>query len=195
MFDINTLSHYRLLKEFLPAMVRANHGMVCTTASLAGFTTCPGMVDYAGTKAAAVAFHEGLTSELVVRYNAAKIRTLCICPNFVHTKLAEGFKNDSHFLNPTLYPETVVEEQFARIWGWEGGLVPVSSVQGIFAMTMRSWPHWMQNSVRNQLKDVMLGVEGVEQERVRKLKEEEERASQSVIEVKNEDGSQSEMFA
>lgn len=117
-----------------------------------------------------------------------------MCPNFVHTKLAEGFKNDSHFTNPTLYPETVAEAQFAKIWSWDGGLLPVPSVQGIFAMTMRSWPHWMQNSVRDKLKDVMQGVENLEQERVRELKEAEEKVSQSVVEVKNEDGSQPEMF-
>ena len=174
--------------------------MICTTASLAGFTTCPGMVDYAGTKAAAVAFHEGLTSELVVRYNAPKVRTLCVCPNFVYTKLAEGFRNSAWFANPTLYPETVVEAQFERIWKWDGGLLTVSPASGFIATTMRAWPHWMQNRTRNRLRGVMEGVEAIEQERVKRLKEleeaekVEEQGSQSVVEVRQGEGSQPEMF-
>jgi len=58
-FNVNTLSHYFLAQEFLPSMVRANHGMVVTVASAAAYITAPRMVDYSASKAAALAFHEG----------------------------------------------------------------------------------------------------------------------------------------
>jgi len=200
-FDVNTLSHYRLVKEFLPAMVKANHGLVSTTASLAGSVTCAGMVDYAATKAAAVAFHEGLTTELATRYNATKIRTLCVCPNFVHTKLAEGFLNQSSFVNPTLHPETVVEAQFDRVWRWDGGMLTVPPVQSSIAQNIRAFPFWMSNGIRNRLGGVMSGVEAIEQERVERLREMEESdsvaqasVSQSIVDVQKGEDGQPQMF-
>ena len=77
-FDVNTLAHYWTAKEFVPAMVAANHGMVVTVASFAAFITVPNMTDYGASKAAALSFHEGLTAELKTRYNAPKVRTIVI---------------------------------------------------------------------------------------------------------------------
>ncbi|KAJ0267388.1 hypothetical protein COL922a_014948, partial [Colletotrichum nupharicola] len=59
-------------------MIKRNHGMVVTVASQAGYTVTPNMVDYSATKAAAIAFHEGLGAELVTRYNAPRVRTVLI---------------------------------------------------------------------------------------------------------------------
>lgn len=63
-FDVNTLAHYWLAKEFVGDMAKKNHGMVVTVASYAAFVVAPNMVDYASSKAAAQAFHEGLALEL-----------------------------------------------------------------------------------------------------------------------------------
>lgn len=38
-FDVNTLSHYWMVKEFLPSMIENNHGMVVTVASVASWVT------------------------------------------------------------------------------------------------------------------------------------------------------------
>ena len=38
-FDVNALAHYWLAKEFLPDMIKKNHGMVVTVASLASWAT------------------------------------------------------------------------------------------------------------------------------------------------------------
>jgi all-trans-retinol dehydrogenase (NAD+) len=56
-------------------MVAANHGMIVTVASYAAYITVPNMTDYGASKAAALAFHEGLTAELKTRYQAPKVRT------------------------------------------------------------------------------------------------------------------------
>jgi short-subunit dehydrogenase len=74
-FNVNTISHFIMVKEFLPAMVKKNHGHVVTIASMASFFTFAQMVDYACSKASALAFHEGLHSELRSRYNAPDVRT------------------------------------------------------------------------------------------------------------------------
>lgn len=64
-----------MVKEFLPSMIRDNHGHVITVASMASFVTVGEMVDYACTKASALAFHEGLGQELRYWYKAPKVRT------------------------------------------------------------------------------------------------------------------------
>lgn len=74
-FEVNTIAHFTLVKEFLPAMVSKNHGHVVTVASLASFVVVAGSVDYACTKASALAFHEGLAAELRWRYKAPDVRT------------------------------------------------------------------------------------------------------------------------
>lgn len=74
-FEVNTLAHFLTVREFLPAMVRKNHGHVVTIASMASFMALGEMVDYCCTKASALAFHEGLAQELKLWYNAPKVRT------------------------------------------------------------------------------------------------------------------------
>lgn len=74
-FEVNTLSHFLMVKEFLPAMVKANHGHVITIASMASFVALGEMVDYCCSKASALAFHEGLRQELKYWYNAPNVRT------------------------------------------------------------------------------------------------------------------------
>ncbi|KAF7550935.1 hypothetical protein G7Z17_g5383 [Cylindrodendrum hubeiense] len=75
MFEVNTLSHFWLIQEFLPAMIKRNHGHVVTMASMASFVVIAGNVDYSCTKASALAFHEGLGQELKHWHSAGKIRT------------------------------------------------------------------------------------------------------------------------
>lgn len=74
-FDVNTVAHFLLFKEFGPAMIKHNHGHIVTIASLASFLVHAQNVDYTCTKASALAFHEGIAQELKSRYNANKVRT------------------------------------------------------------------------------------------------------------------------
>ena len=74
-FDVNTIAHFLIAKEFCPAMIKANHGHIVTIASMASYMVHAQNVDYACTKASALAFHEGLAQELKSRYKAPKVRT------------------------------------------------------------------------------------------------------------------------
>jgi all-trans-retinol dehydrogenase (NAD+) len=74
-FNVNVVAHFLLFREFAPNMIQRNHGHIVTVASLASFLVHAGNVDYACTKAAALAFHEGLAQELKSRYGAPKVRT------------------------------------------------------------------------------------------------------------------------
>lgn len=74
-FDVNIVASFLLIKEFIPSMVRNNHGHVVNIASMASFVTGANNVDYACSKAGTLALHEGLTQELRHRYKAPKVRT------------------------------------------------------------------------------------------------------------------------
>ncbi|MCJ1287992.1 hypothetical protein MMC26_007345 [Xylographa opegraphella] len=162
-FAINTLSHYRLVREFLPAIAAANHGAIVTIASLAGFVTAPGLVDYASTKASAIAFHEGLTAELKYRYAAPKVRTVCVCPNFTRTKLLADFKGKGDWMTPVFEVETVAEAIFERVLSGQSGFVLLPQVAEWSVMTVRSWPWWLQSLLVGTTRDVMRPAEEVEE--------------------------------
>jgi all-trans-retinol dehydrogenase (NAD+) len=56
-------------------MVERNHGHVVSIASMSSFVVPAQIVAYACTKAAVVAFNEGLASELRSRYKAPDVKT------------------------------------------------------------------------------------------------------------------------
>lgn len=74
-FAVNVFSHFQLVKEFLPHMIEKDHGHIVTVASLAAHGPRTANVTYAASKAAALAFHEGLGLELAVYYYAKRVRT------------------------------------------------------------------------------------------------------------------------
>ncbi|KAI4135563.1 MAG: hypothetical protein LQ347_000564 [Umbilicaria vellea] len=149
-FAVNLLAHFRLVREFLPSMIAANHGMVVTIASMAAYTTLPNMADYACTKAGALAFHEGLAAELKTRYHAPKVRTVCVTPNWVQTKMTTGYRQKDRFVMPLLKVETMAEAIFLKIMsGTSGKLVLPAAAQWLGMTHFRAWPLWLQTRMRN----------------------------------------------
>lgn len=133
--------------------------MIVTIASLAAFVTPPQLVDYACTKAAALAFHEGLAQELKNRHHAPKVRTLCICPSWVNTKLSQGYTSKSSWLSRTLEPETVAEVVVGRILKGNSGVVVLPRVHEWLGSMIRGRAEWVQVILRDGTKDaVMTGM-------------------------------------
>ena len=147
-FEVNTLAHYWMAKEFVPSMVNRNHGMVVTVASYAAYVTVPNMTDYAASKAAALSFHEGLTAELKTRYNAPKVRTVVINQGYTKTPLFQGYNNDSKFLIPSMEPETVAEAITKQVLTGQSGQVIVPGF-GVLLTFLRGFPHWYQLKTRS----------------------------------------------
>ncbi|GIJ88479.1 hypothetical protein Asppvi_007403 [Aspergillus pseudoviridinutans] len=154
-FEVNTLAHYWLAREFLPHMVKRDHGLVATVASLAGYITTPNMVDYSATKAAAISFHEGLAVELVTRYNAPRVRTVLLTPGFTQTTLIGRLTPEDTWYNPLLKPETVAEQLVRQILTGNSGHVVVPGSSGWLARNLRSFPPWFQHSLRSRLERLM----------------------------------------
>jgi len=146
-FDVNTLAHYFLAKEFVPSMVANNHGMIVTVASYAAYVVVPDMVDYGSSKAAALSFHEGLTAELLTKYNAPKVRTVLVTQGYTKTALFQGYHNDSPFLVPALEPETVAEGIVKQVLKGESGQVILPAFGAMLSM-LRAFPAWYQYRLR-----------------------------------------------
>ncbi|KAH6646310.1 estradiol 17-beta-dehydrogenase [Truncatella angustata] len=158
-FDVNTFAHFYTVKEFLPAMVRRNHGMIVTVASYAAWLTVPNMVDYGASKAAAASFHEGLTAELKTRYNAPKVRTVVVNQGYTKTALFTGYHNDSPFLVPTLEPESVAESIVRQILTGKSGEV-VTPKFGTTLKALRAMPHWYSYGLRAKAQNIMTNFSG-----------------------------------
>lgn len=188
-FDVNSLAHYWLVQEFLPAMVENNHGMIVTVASIASWVTgecsqspllspspfppsfhpahmlckratlkpaklVPNMTDYASSKAAALAFHQGLTAELATRYNAPKVRTVSVHQGYTKTALFQGYNNTKDFFLPTLEPETVAEAIVRQVLSGRSGQIicpPMATAIPILAFM----PHWIQERMRKEGAEIM----------------------------------------
>lgn len=105
-FYVNAISHFWIIKPFLPRMIERNHGHLVTIASLAGLGGMPRLTDYCASKFAAV----GLMESLYIELNAAgynNIRTTTVCPYFINTGMFNGA--DSKVFS-MLQPEYVAEE-------------------------------------------------------------------------------------
>jgi all-trans-retinol dehydrogenase (NAD+) len=157
MFDINLLSHWSAVQEFLPDMITRRKGHIMAVASLASFVALAGAVDYSSTKAALMAFHEGLTQELKHRYKCPQIQTSIVHPNWTrsaitsHSAIAAGLKSVG---TKVLEPGDVAEAMVRQI-------IEVKSGQLILGPALvpiiRALPLWLQELIRDSQANVVNG--------------------------------------
>lgn len=141
-------------------MISANHGMIVTVASSAAWITASRMTEYAASKAAALCFHEGLSTELVTEYNAPRVRTVVVNPGYVRTKLFDGFGvPDGAFLAPALHVDTLAEAMVKQVLKGESGEINIPGGYNVFC-NWRSFPSWMQASGRQQMNHLMKNFRG-----------------------------------
>lgn len=160
-FDVNTISHFLMAREFLPAMIKKNHGHVVTLASMASYVVHAANVDYACAKASALAFHEGLASELKYRYNAPNIKTTVVNPSWVRTPLIADLIAQPTFQESILEPETVTSAIVNQVLSGSSGHIVLPNQMNILS-TIRAWPWWLQTSLRNKIAPLLLFKEQVQ---------------------------------
>ncbi|KAF8165566.1 retinal short-chain dehydrogenase/reductase [Crassisporium funariophilum] len=118
-FGVNTLSHFWILKAFLPGMLKRKSGHIVTMSSALGMTGVAQMADYCGSKAAVIGLHESLRYELDKKYNCPKIRTTLICPGHVLTPMFKTVVFPTFplfkFFCPSVQPVTVVKRIIAAL--------------------------------------------------------------------------------
>lgn len=176
-FDVNTVSHFLIMKEFLPDMIFKNRGHVVTIASIASFVAVGEMVDYCCSKASALAFHEGLRQELKFWYNAPNVRTRCesisqmsldsifglttisiVHPNWVMTPLIKGFtQHQGEFGQLLMTPQVVSDAVLEHIFKRQSGQIVLPKHLGL-AGSIRGFPIWLQEPIRSFLSNIVRRV-------------------------------------
>ncbi|GAD93903.1 short-chain dehydrogenase/reductase 2 [Paecilomyces variotii No. 5] len=149
-FEVNIISHFWMTREFLPAMIKEDHGHVVTVASMASFVGIAEMLDYCASKAGALAFHEGLAQELRYYYNAKRVRTSVIHPLWVRTPMIAMLEQaGKNFKQPIMDPEVVSSAIVKQIVNQTSGQVLLPPhLQS--ASRLRALPAWLQDIIRGQ---------------------------------------------
>jgi len=157
LFQINILSHFSTVKEFLPDMLARKKGHIMSVASLASFVSLAGAVDYSCTKSGLLAFHEGLGQELKHRYKCPEIKTSIIHPGWARTAITEhpaimaGLKSTKAKL---LEPEDVANAMVKQIIAAKSGQVVLGPS---ISPKLRAFPSWIQELIRDSQAKVVSG--------------------------------------
>jgi len=110
--NVNIISHFWVLKAFLPSMLERGRGHVCQIASAAGLMGVPGMAAYCGSKHAVIGFSKSLKQE-VDRLSHGKIKFTIVCPSFINTGMFDGVKPAR--LTPLLDQEEIASIIFEAV--------------------------------------------------------------------------------
>lgn len=153
-FAVNTIAPLVLVREFLPAMIRADHGHIVSMASLASFGPIAGLTDYSGSKAAVLALHEGLRQELKHRYGAPAVQTSIIHPHWVRSPMTAALEAQG-LRESIMEPEQVAAAVLALVLNGRSGQVLLPWYRQGDTVT-RALPVWMQEWLRDARADVML---------------------------------------
>lgn len=153
LFNVNIISQFYTIQAFLPDMIKAKKGHIISTASVASFVTCAGLVDYAASKAAVMALNEGLQQELKHRYNAPEIKTSIVHPIYVKTPLVTSYaKSLDNSKAVQIEPEMVANAIVKQIESGRSGRIVLPSWMGLL-MNARAWADWVQQLVGDSSKD------------------------------------------
>uniref|UniRef100_A0A8H7Y088 Short-chain dehydrogenase/reductase 3 n=1 Tax=Psilocybe cubensis TaxID=181762 RepID=A0A8H7Y088_PSICU len=118
-FGTNTLSHFWILKAFLPGLLKRKSGHIITMSSAMGLVGAAQMSDYCASKAAVKSLHESLRYELDNRYKCPEIRTTLVCPGHVLTPMFKTVSLPTYlgfsFLAPSIHPVTLVKKVIAAL--------------------------------------------------------------------------------
>lgn len=138
-------------------MVRRNHGHFLIIASQTGHLATAGVVDYAATKAAAIAIYEGLQTEMKHSYKAPAVRISCLAPSAVKTAMFAGIKSPTNFFMPALVPEDIADTITEMLWSGEARNQLTPAFAYISPPT-RALPDWLRVGMQDGGADVMVSL-------------------------------------
>lgn len=151
-FGVNVLSHFYLLKAFLPHMIERKIGHIVTISSVLGSIGVAQASDYCASKAASSALHHSLRQELNSKYAAHGIRTTLVCPGKMMTKMFDKIPPQNKFIFPEIAPHDLAKKiiqsidnrdsieifvPFYSSWAWVLRIVPTWALD---------FAHWVAQS-------------------------------------------------
>ncbi len=107
-FNINVIGMVNTFQPYIAAMRERGHGVLVGIASVAGYRGLPGATAYSASKAAAIAYLEGLRVEL----HGSGITVITICPGYITTAMTA---NNPYRMPFIISAETAAEKIVAVI--------------------------------------------------------------------------------
>ncbi|OLN83424.1 Short-chain dehydrogenase/reductase family 16C member 6-like protein 2 [Colletotrichum chlorophyti] len=143
----NLIAPFLLTKEFLPYMVRCNHGHIVNTGSMSSVVPPARLADYSAAKAGLTAMHESLQLELKYIHKAPKVRQTLGIFGFIRTPLVTFDPGQPHFVMPLLHVDTVGEAIANALYSGCGGTIYLPSVMSPVT-ALRAGPEWLWRIAR-----------------------------------------------
>ncbi|KAF2008434.1 NAD(P)-binding protein [Aaosphaeria arxii CBS 175.79] len=146
LFKVNLISHFVLIREFLPGMLQKKRGHIVTIASMASFVAAPGLLDYCCSKVGALYLSDGIRAECLSRYPGGEgICTTSVHPSWHTTGILKGAEKtlNKHGIYPDP-PINVARVVFNQVLAGKSGRIHVpASEEG--KAGARNWPLWVQD--------------------------------------------------
>ncbi|KAH8730816.1 hypothetical protein GQ44DRAFT_672730 [Phaeosphaeriaceae sp. PMI808] len=156
-FDINLISQWTTVQEFLPDMLAKKKGHIMSVASLASFVSLAAAVDYSCTKSALLSFHEGLGQELKHRHKCPQIKTTIVHPGWTKTAITAppaiqaGLRRARVKL---LEAEDVADAMVKQIIAAKSGQLILGPQ---ISAKIRAFPVWLQEVIRDSQASIVSG--------------------------------------
>ncbi|KAL2877786.1 hypothetical protein SGCOL_006949 [Colletotrichum sp. CLE4] len=157
--NTNLLAPFLLTKEFLPHMVRENHGHIVNVSSMSSVMPPAQIADYAATKAGLAALHESLQLELKYIHNAPKVRLTLGLLSFIKTAMFKGETGQSAFVFPLLEPDAVARAFTDALYSGLGRVIYLPGMMRCIAM-LRSSPEWFWRIARESTAGLKVDFQG-----------------------------------
>lgn len=87
--EVNLLSHFWTVREFLPHMLELDHGHIVAISSIAGCRGCINMTDYSASKFGICGFMNSLEEELIIAKKDHSIQLSTVFPLTIDTGLSQ----------------------------------------------------------------------------------------------------------
>ncbi|KAK1255904.1 hypothetical protein MKX07_008163 [Trichoderma sp. CBMAI-0711] len=155
----NLIAPMLIIKEFLPEMVKRDHGHILHTGSLSYLTPPALITDYAATKAGLLALHEGLQLELKHVHKAPRVRLSLGIFCFIRTPLVSGHTNVPNFLLPFLHVDTVGEAMVDAVYSGYGSTIYLPGLNRV-AATLKGGPEWFFRIIRESTVNFRINFHG-----------------------------------
>jgi NAD(P)-dependent dehydrogenase (short-subunit alcohol dehydrogenase family) len=133
-FSVNVWGVLHGLRAFLPLLLEQDEAHVLNTASMAGVTNAPFVAPYTMSKHAVVSLSETLYLEMQAR--GARVGVSVVCPELIHTRIAESQRNRPEHLkrDAPSHPEQELVEDAIRSsmsGGADPGVIALRALQAI----------------------------------------------------------------
>jgi short-subunit dehydrogenase len=134
-FDINVIGMVNTFQPYIAAMRERGHGVLVGIASIAGYRGLPGATAYSASKAAAIAYLEGLRVEL----RNSGITVITICPGYIATAMTAG----NPYRMPFIISAESAAEKIAAIIARRKTHAVLPWQMAIVARLMHVLPRWI----------------------------------------------------